>query len=357
VRIAIVTDAWRPQTNGVVHTLSTTAERLTALDHEVTLIEPNQFRTVPCPTYPEIRLALFPYAKVHTMLAACAPDAVHIATEGPLGMAARRWCSRERMPFTTSYHTQFPEYVRARAPIPLSWSYAHMRRFHSTAARTMVATPTMQRHLESRGFRNLVRWTRGVNVELFKPAPKSFLDLPRPIFMNVGRVAVEKNIDAFLELDLPGTKVIVGDGPERGRLQSQYPAAVFTGFKYGAELAAYVAAADVFVFPSLTDTFGLVLLEAMSCAVPVAAFPVTGPIDIVQNGVTGVLNQDLRVAALVALELDPAACRSYALQHTWDAATQQFLGNLAPRGEVSAAPAAPPRAPARSSRERAATPQ
>jgi glycosyltransferase involved in cell wall biosynthesis len=272
-------------------------------------------------------------------------------------MAARRWCVRERMAFTTSYHTQFPEYVRARVPIPLSLSYAHLRRFHGAAARTMVATPTMQRQLEARGFRNIVRWTRGVNVELFKPAPKAFLGLPRPIFMNVGRVAIEKNIDAFLRLDLPGTKVIVGDGPERARLEAEYPAAVFTGFKYGEELAAQVAAADVFVFPSLTDTFGLVLLEAMSCGVPVAAFPVTGPIDVVQNGATGVLNQDLRVAALEALELDPAACRSYALQHTWDAATQQFLSNLAPRVDVSAAPASPPRAPAHSSRARAATQQ
>lgn len=357
MRIAIVTDAWRPQTNGVVHTLSTTAERCTALDHEVAVIEPNQFRTVPCPTYPEIRLALFPSAKVNALLTTFAPDAVHIATEGPLGTAARQWCSRARMSFTTSYHTQFPEYVRARAPIPLSVSYAHLRRFHGAAARTMVATPTMQRTLESRGFRNIVRWTRGVNVELFRPASKSFLNLPRPIFMNVGRVAVEKNIDAFLRLDLPGTKVIVGDGPERPRLQAQFPDAVFTGFKYGEALAAHVAAADVFVFPSLTDTFGLVLLEAMSCGVPVAAFPVTGPIDVVQNGVTGVLNQDLRVAALQALELDPAACRSYALQHTWDAATQQFLGNLALRAAVSVAPASPPRALARSSREHAATPR
>ena len=205
MRIAIVTDAWRPQTNGVVHTLITTADRLTALDHHVTVIEPNQFRTVPCPTYPEIRLALFPYRRIDMMLTAFAPEAVHIATEGPLGTAARRWCLRNRLPFTTSYHTQFPEYLRARAPIPLALSYAHLRRFHSAAARTMVATPTMQRQLESRGFRNLVRWTRGVDVRLFRPAAKSFLALPRPIFMYVGRVAIEKNLDVFLGLDLPGT--------------------------------------------------------------------------------------------------------------------------------------------------------
>jgi glycosyltransferase involved in cell wall biosynthesis len=329
VKIAIVTDAWRPQTNGVVQTLSTTAEKLHGLDHEVQVIEPNLFRTFPCPTYPEIRLAWLPYRRIDTMLTAFAPDAVHIATEGPLGLASRKWCVRTAMPFTTSYHTQFPEYVRARAPIPLAFSYAHLRRFHSAAARTMVATPTMQRQLELRGFRNLVRWTRGVNVELFKPRSKSFLQLPRPISMYVGRVAVEKNIEAFLGLELPGTKVVVGDGPARNALQAQFPNVVFTGFKYGEALAAHVAAADVFVFPSLTDTFGLVLLEAMSSGVPVAAFPVTGPIDVVQNGITGVLDQNLRVAALQALQLDPAACRAYALKHTWDAATQQFLVNLA----------------------------
>jgi len=335
VKIAIVTDAWRPQTNGVVQTLSTTANELQSLAHDVTVIEPNAFRTFPCPTYPEIRLALLPYRRVDAMLESFAPDAVHIATEGTLGAAGRRWCLRNAMPFTTSYHTQFPEYVRARAPIPLSISYSHLRRFHSAAVRTMVATPTMQRQLEAHGFRNIVRWTRGVNVELFKPRSKSFLELPRPIFMYVGRVAVEKNIEAFLALDLPGTKVVVGDGPARKELQARYPTTAFAGFKYGEELAAHMAAADVFVFPSLTDTFGLVLLEAMSCGVPVAAFPVTGPIDVVQHGRTGVLNPDLRAAALDAMKIDPSVCREYALQHTWEAATQQFVANLAPRGEAA----------------------
>lgn len=331
MRIAIVTDAWRPQTNGVVHTLATTADKLRALDHEVNVTEPTQFRTVPCPSYPEIRLALLPYRRVAALLDAFAPDAIHIATEGPLGGAARRWCRRHGMPFTTSYHTQFPEYVRARAPIPLALSYAHLRRFHGGAVRTMVATPTMQRQLEARGFRNIVRWTRGVDVDVFRPRDKAFLNLPRPISMYVGRVAVEKNIEAFLALDLTGTKVVVGDGPARKQLQHRYPQTVFTGYKFGEELAAHVAAADVFVFPSLTDTFGLVLLEAMSCGVPVAAFPVTGPIDVVQNKVTGVVHEDLRTAVLGALQLNPEACRDYALRHTWDAATQQFLTNLAPR--------------------------
>ena len=338
MKIAIVTDAWRPQTNGVVKTLSTTSDGLRALGHDVRVIEPNQFKTFPCPTYPEIRLSWLPYGRLAELLEEFGPDAIHIATEGPLGAAARKWCLRRRFPFTTSYHTQFPEYVRARVPIPLSVSYAHLRRFHGAAARTMVATPAMQRLLESRGFRNIVRWTRGVDVSLFKPRDKRFLDFPRPIAMYVGRVAVEKNIEAFLKLDLPGTKVIVGDGPARAELEVNYRNAKFVGYKFGAELAAHVAAADVFVFPSRTDTFGLVLLEAMACGVPVAAYPVTGPIDVVTQGVTGELNEDLRAAALAALKLDPQQCRAYALANTWETATRQFLSQLAPKLAVEAAP-------------------
>jgi glycosyltransferase involved in cell wall biosynthesis len=336
VKIAIVTDAWRPQTNGVVQTLSTTADALRAGGHDVVVIEPGLFRTFPCPTYPEIRLAWFPPRRLAAMLAGFDPDAVHIATEGTLGLAARRWCMRESFPFTTSYHTQFPEYVRARAPIPLALSYAHLRRFHSAAQRTMVATAAMQRQLEARGFRNLVRWTRGVDVSLFKPGDKAVLSFPRPIALYVGRVAVEKNIEAFLRLDLPGTKVVIGDGPARPELEAKYPATKFVGYRYGAELAAHIAAADVFVFPSRTDTFGLVMLEAMACGVPVAAYPVTGPIDVVQPGTTGVLHTDLREAALAALEIDPAKCRAYALEHTWEAATRQFLSNLAWRSDCTA---------------------
>jgi glycosyltransferase involved in cell wall biosynthesis len=335
VKIAIVTDAWRPQTNGVVKTLSTTADGLRALGHDVRIIEPNQFKTFPCPTYPEIRLAWLPYGRVSELLEEFGPDAIHIATEGTLGAAARKWCLRRRFPFTTSYHTQFPEYVRARVPIPLALSYAHLRRFHSAAARTMVATPAMQRLLESRGFENIVRWTRGVDVSLFKPRDKGFLDYPRPIATYVGRVAVEKNIEAFLKIDLPGTKLIVGDGPARVELESKYPNAKFVGFKYGEELASHVAASDVFVFPSRTDTFGLVLLEAMACGVPVAAYPVTGPIDVVTQGVTGALNEDLRAAALAALKLDANQCRAYALANTWETATRQFLSHLATRAATA----------------------
>jgi glycosyltransferase involved in cell wall biosynthesis len=287
---------------------------------------------VPCPTYPEIRLALFPYRTLARQLELFGPDAVHIATEGPLGMAARRWCLRRARPFTTSYHTQFPEYVRARAPIPLGLSYAHLRRFHGAAARTLVATPSMKRQLEGRGFRNLALWSRGVDTEIFRPRTKDYLRLPRPLWLYFGRVAVEKGIEDFLGLDVPGSKLVVGGGPAEAALKSRYPQVVFAGFRYGEELAAHVAAADVFVFPSRTDTFGLVLLEAMACGVPVAAYPVTGPVDVVVNGVTGALDENLRTAALAALHLDPAACRSHAMRYTWQAATQQFLAQLSYSG-------------------------
>ena len=338
MRIAIVTDAWLPQTNGVVRTLSKTADQLRTLGHDVRVVEPNQFRTFPCPTYPEIRLAWFPSRRIDKLLREFDPDAIHIATEGTLGGAARAWCLRHSMPFTTSYHTQFPEYIRARAPVPLSVSYAFLRNFHGAAARTMVATPTMQRQLESRRFKNIVRWTRGVDTQLFRPRDKQWLQSARPIALYTGRVAVEKNIEAFLEFEWRGTKMIVGDGPARVELEAKYPNAKFVGYKFGDELAAHVAAADVFVFPSRTDTFGLVLLEAMACGVPVAAYPVTGPIDVVRPGVTGVLHENLREAALQALKLTAEQCRAYALGHTWEAATEQFLNNLALRSAERRAP-------------------
>jgi len=328
MKIAIVTDAWHPQTNGVVQTLSTTIQHLNRFGHRVLVIEPSRFRTIACPTYPEIRLACLPYRQVHRMLREFDPQAVHIATEGTLGSAARRWCRHQDVPFTTSYHTQFPEYLRARAPIPLAFSYAHLRRFHGAAQRTMVATPSMQRQLEARGFVNLARWTRGVDTELFRPREKDFLSLPRPIAMYVGRVAVEKNIEAFLRMPFSGSKVVVGDGPARAALSAKYPSASFVGYQRGEALASHMAAADVFVFPSLTDTFGLVMLEAMACGVPVAAFPVTGPVDVVRPGVTGSLHLDLAQAAREAIELEAEACREYALQHTWEKAARQFVGNL-----------------------------
>jgi glycosyltransferase involved in cell wall biosynthesis len=341
MKLALVTDAWFPQTNGVVRTLSTTVEHLTAQGVEVKVFEPRDHRTVPCPTYPEIRLALFAGRALGRRLDEFAPDAIHIATEGPLGLAARRWCRRNRREFTTAYHTQFPEYVRARAPVPLAVGYAIMRWCHGGARRTLVATDSMQRQLEAHGFDNVTRWSRGVDAHLFRPRDKDFLALPRPIWLYMGRVAVEKGIDDFLDLDLPGTKLVVGDGPARESLERRHPDARFVGFKHGEELARHVAAADVFVFPSRTDTFGLVLLEAMASGLPVAAYPVTGPVDVVVPGVTGFLDEDLRSAALRCLALDSVACREHALQYSWEACTRQFRAALAAQPEAATFAASP----------------
>ncbi len=328
MRIALITDAWGPQVNGVVTTLSTTASTLTSMGHQLLIVNPSEFRSFPCPTYPEIRLSLWPGRGVAQRLEAFDPEHIHIATEGPLGQAARRYCVRHDLAFTTSYHTQFPQYVRARVPIPLSVSFAFLRWFHGRAARTMVATRQQQQELEDQGFSNIVRWTRGVDTSLFRPGDPDFLSAERPIWLYAGRVAVEKSVEDFLALNLPGTKYVVGDGPARKELEQRFSDAVFTGYKFGEELAAYVGAADVFVFPSRTDTFGLVMLEAMACGLPVAAYPVTGPIDVVRNGKTGVLNENLREAALACLDLDRDTCRAQALESSWPKATRQFLGNL-----------------------------
>ncbi len=338
MRVLIVTDAWFPQTNGVVNTLAQTSTWLERFGHEVRLITPRDFRTVPCPTYPEIRMAVMPYRQLGRSIASFNPQALHIATEGPLGFAARRYCLKHGLRFTTSYHTQFPHYLSSRFPIPMSVSYAVLRRFHGSAERCMVGTERVRTELAERGFHNLVPWPRGVDTQLFRPREKSFLDLPRPIAVYVGRIAVEKNVDAFLRIRWSGTKLVVGDGPERSRLQSQYPDAVFVGYRFGEDLAAHIAAADVLVFPSLTDTFGLVNLEALACGVPVAAFPVTGPIDVLQDGVTGALDTDLTRAAERALKLDPQACREHALRSGWDGCSRQFESNL-----VASLPAAAPR--------------
>jgi glycosyltransferase involved in cell wall biosynthesis len=330
MRIMIVTDAWFPQTNGVVRTLAQTAAWLGRFGHEVRTLTPRDFRSVPCPTYPEIRLSLFPGRAVGKAIAAFAPQALHIATEGPLGLAARRHCRAHGMRFTTSYHTQFPQYLRARFPIPISASYWALRRFHAAGARCMVSTRSLRQSLADRGFRNLTSWCRGVDTEIFKPRAKDFLDLPRPIAACVGRVAIEKNIEAFLRMPWDGGKIVIGDGPERARLESQYPEVRFTGYRFQEDLARHLAAADVMVFPSRTDTFGLVNLEAMACGVPVAAYPVTGPIDVIEDGVTGALDEDLARAAHRALALDPEACRRHALQFGWDVITRQFEANLVP---------------------------
>ena len=328
MRIAIVTDAWSPQTNGVVSTLRQTTDFLEKLGHEILLVTPNLFHSVPCPTYPEIRLALFPYRGVSTLISGFHPDAIHIATEGSLGFAARRYCLKHRLKFTTSYHTQFPQYLRQRYPIPISLSYRALHWFHGAATHCMVSTQTVRNQLVERGFRNIVRWQRGVDTEMFKPGPKDFLDLPRPIAAYVGRVAVEKNIDAFLRMAWQGSKLVIGDGPELPRLKAEYPDAVYAGFRFGEDLAKHLAASDVFVFPSLTDTFGLVNLEAMACGVPVAAFPVAGPIDVVEDGVTGALDEDLARAAQRALSIDPMNCRERALNSGWERCSREFESNL-----------------------------
>ncbi|WP_119679234.1 glycosyltransferase family 4 protein [Indioceanicola profundi] len=333
MRILIVTDAWHPQVNGVVRTLVTTRAELEKLGHRVEVVAPDRFHTVPLPTYPEIRIALHPGPELRRRIDAFQPDAIHIATEGTLGLAARRYCLSRGIPFTTAYHTRFPEYVRDRAPVPLALSYALIRRFHAPAHAVMVATPSIESDLLARGFRHIRRWSRGVDTELFRPREKSWLELPRPIFLSVGRVAVEKNVEAFLKLDLPGTKLVVGDGPQRAELMQRYPSAVFTGALHGEELARHYAAADVFVFPSRTDTFGLVLLEALASGLPVAACPVPGPLDVLGGSDVGVLDEDLGRAALAALAIPPERCREFALRHSWRASAEQFLANLRPLEE------------------------
>lgn len=333
----IVSDAWFPQTNGVVTTLAQTAAWLGRFGHELRVVTPREFRSVSCPTYPEIRIALLPYRLLARRMASFRPQAVHIATEGPLGCAARRYCLRHGLRFTTSYHTQFPQYLKARFPVPMWLSYRVLRGFHGAASRCMVSTQTVERELHARGFRNLVRWRRGVDTELFRPRAKDFLDLPRPIAAFVGRLAVEKNVDAFLRMEWSGSKLVIGDGPERLRLQQQYPQAHFAGYRFEEDLARHLAAADVMVFPSHTDTFGLVNLEAMACGVPVAAFPVTGPIDVIDDGITGALDNDLAQAARRALQIDPARCRMRALQSSWDIATREFEANLVAASERSSA--------------------
>ncbi|MQT11111.1 glycosyltransferase family 4 protein [Segnochrobactrum spirostomi] len=328
MRLLVVTDAWQPQINGVVRTLERTIEELDKMGVQTTVLSPADFRTLPCPTYPEIRLSLTTPVKIRRIIERIKPDAVHIATEGPLGMLARRHCMRTHRRFTTSYHTRFPEYLAARAPVPLRMSYAWMRRFHNAASGCMVATDSLEADLASRGFRHLMRWSRGVDHKLFNPDYPRVLDLPRPIFGYVGRVAVEKNIEAFLALDLPGSKVVVGGGPALEDMRRRFPDVHFTGPKVGEALAAHYCSLDVFVFPSLTDTFGNVLIEALSAGVPVAAFPVMGPVDVISNSGTGVLDNDLAAAAKAALSIPRDRCREYALRFSWEASARQFLDNL-----------------------------
>jgi len=329
VRLLIATDAWHPQVNGVVRSLEHMAEAGPRHGFDMAMLTPQDFASVPMPGYREIRLSLATRGSVLERFRHIAPDRVHIATEGPIGHAVRRACLATGRPFTTSYHTRFPEYLAARAPVPEAWGYAWLRRFHGAASGTMVSTPSLERELASRGFQSLMRWTRGVDTALFRPRPDANLaHLPRPIFLSVGRLAVEKNLDAFLRLKLPGSKVVVGDGPDRARLAALHPDTHFLGAMTGEALARTYAGADVFVFPSLTDTFGIVLLEALACGVPVAAYPVTGPLDVIGGSGAGVLDADLRRAALAALDIPRGRCRSEALRYTWAESARQFYANI-----------------------------
>lgn len=330
MRLLIATDAWYPQINGVVRTFTALVERLAAAGHDVQLLTPDRFRTLPCPSYPEIRLAVCRPRTISAAINAFAPEAIHIATEGPLGWATRRHCLRRRLPFSTSFHTRFPEYIQARWRVPLDWSYRFVRTFHEPASHVMVATATIEQELVARGFRNITRWTRGVDTELFRPRPKNLYDLPRPVSLYVGRIAVEKSVEDFLRLELPGSKVLIGNGPMLTALKGRYPQARFLGAKVGEDLAAHYAAADVFVFPSRTDTFGLVLLEALASGVPVAAYPVPGPLDVIGTSGAGCLDEDLGRATGAALAIPSGVCRARAEAFSWDNSVRQFLANIAP---------------------------
>lgn len=327
--LVIVSDAWHPQVNGVVRTLERVKTGLETRGWRIFFITPDKFVSVPCPTYPDIRLALAPAAKVQRLIDAHLPASIHIATEGPLGMAARAYCIKRGLPFTTAYHTRFPEYVHTRTRFPLSISYRFMRWFHRPSAGLMVATPSLAHELAERGFSNIRRWTRGVDTQLFRPRDKTLIADPRPISMYIGRVAAEKNIEAFLRLKLPGTKYVVGDGPQMAQLKRKYPDVKFTGWKVNGEFAALVAAADVVVFPSRTDTFGLVILEALASGVPVAAYPVTGPSDVIGGSGAGVLDDDLAAAVIAALAIPAEKAREHALKYSWDSCIDQFAANLA----------------------------
>ena len=328
MRVLVATDAWHPQVNGVVRTLTSLAHCARNLGATFDFLSPEGMRSVPAPTYPSLRLALPNRREIARRIERAQPDAIHIATEGPIGHMTRAYCRRNGIRFTTSYTTRFPEYIWARFGVPPSWTYAVLRRFHAGAALTMVSTGSLMMELSQRGFRNLGLWTRGVDTNMFKPDHALDLALPRPIFACVGRIAIEKNLEAFLSLDLPGSKVVIGEGPQEADLRQRFPDVKFLGLQEGETLAAHLASADVFVFPSLTDTFGIVQLEALACGVPIAAFPVTGPKDVVGDHPVGVLDNDLRAACLGALRISREACRAFALSHSWERSALQFIDNV-----------------------------
>ncbi|RKF19086.1 glycosyltransferase family 1 protein [Altericroceibacterium spongiae] len=332
MKIALITDAWVPQVNGVVRTLQTVTEALMCRGHKVMTVSPDQFRSVPCPTYPEIRLSFAGQRRIARQLDAFSPDAIHIATEGPLGLAARRYCVKNGKPFTTAYHTQFPDYLARRTKLPASVFWPYIRWFHRPSAGIMVATETVRRQLREQGLTQLRHWSRGVDLATFRPdvaPPDLFFELPRPIQIYVGRVAVEKNVEAFLSNSHPGSKVVVGDGPALTRLRHEFPEAYFLGKQSGAALAACYAGADVFVFPSRTDTFGLVMIEALACGTPVAAYPVTGPLDVL-DARSGAMDERLEQAIARALQCDREDCLAHGQRFSWDASTDQFLAALEP---------------------------
>lgn len=339
MRIAIVTDAWSPQVNGVVRTLQSVRAELERMGHQVLVISPDQYSSVPCPTYPEIRLAVASTRSVGERIATFGAEAVHLATEGPLCLAARRWCLKRKRPFTTAYHTQFPDYVAKRTGLPSGWFWRYIRWFHGPAEAVMVSTPSIRRTLQAHGIDHVKPWGRGVDLAIFTPdapPPAAYADLPRPIQLYVGRVAIEKNLEAFLDTTHPGSKVIVGDGPARAELEQRYPQAHFLGPMSGRALAGAYAGADVFVFPSKTDTFGLVMIEALACGTPVAAYPVSGPIDVL-TGEVGVMREELNDAMAEALTLNRSACSAYGRGFSWQASASQFLAALAPMTEQAAA--------------------
>jgi len=333
MRILVATDAWQPQVNGVVRTLTKLADAAEPLGVEFAFLTPQSFRTFAMPSYRDLRLAMPRPARIAKLIAEARPDSIHIATEGPIGLMVRRYCRQRKLPFTTSFHTRFPEYVRARVPVPGSLIWRALRRFHAPSRAVLAATPALARELTDRGFDNVLLWPRGVDTGLFHPRAID-LCLPGPVFLSVGRVAVEKNLEAFLDLDLPGTKVIVGDGPARASLEEAYPDAIFLGEKHGEALAEIYAAADVFVFPSKTDTFGLVLLEALASGLPVAAFPVKGPRDVIGDAPVGALDHDLRNACFAALDISRQDCVDFAANYTWEASARAFVDSILEVGAV-----------------------
>jgi glycosyltransferase involved in cell wall biosynthesis len=339
LRILIVTDAWAPQVNGVVRTLESLGLELVAMGHQLRYATPENHATLALPTYPQIRLALFPRQMIQRSIDEFAPDAIHIATEGTMGLSARAICLERGYRFTTAFHTRFPDYVHARFPfIPEAAVFGALKTFHAPAMATMVSTLSLKRELETHGFSNVRLWSRGVDVERFRPHPQGAVeqyrrDMTRPIFLYVGRLAVEKNVEAFLALDLPGTKLVAGEGPQRAELEARFPAAKFLGEKSGEDLTRLYAMSDVFVFPSRTDTFGLVLLEALACGTPVAAYPVQAPLDVLGDADVAVLDEDLRAACLQAVLIPREACSAFAHKRSWRVSAEQFLGNL-----VAAAP-------------------